>query len=99
MAQVSMNLTDIGVTPIHVAFDEVERSARERGLRVVGSELVGLVPLQAMIDAGKYYLRKQQRSVGIPDAEIIKIAIKSLGLDQPGKPFKPQEKIIEYILT
>jgi glutamate formiminotransferase / formiminotetrahydrofolate cyclodeaminase len=98
-AQVSMNLTDIGITPIHIAFDEVERCARERGIRVIGSELVGLVPLQTMIDAGKYYLRKQKRSVGISEHEIIQIAVKSLGLDQVGKPFNPDEKIIEYLLN
>lgn len=97
IAQISMNLTDISVTSIHQAFDEVCEKARERGLRVTGSELVGLVPLKAMIDAGKHYLRKQNRSLGIPDEEIIKIAVKSLGLDEL-YPFKPKEKIIEYML-
>jgi len=97
VAQISMNLTDITVTSIHKAFDEVEERARLRGIRVTGSELVGLVPLQAMLDAGKHYLRKQERSIGIPEAEIIKIAIKSLGLDEL-KPFVPKERIIEYLL-
>lgn len=97
IAQVSMNLTDISVTPIHVAFEEACKSATNRGIRVTGSELVGLVPLQAMLDAGKYFLTKQQRSLGIPESEIIKIAVKSLGLDDL-KPFNPKEKIIEYIL-
>ncbi|MBN2667983.1 MAG: glutamate formimidoyltransferase [Bacteroidales bacterium] len=97
IAQISMNLTDISVTSIHVAFDEVERAARERGIRVTGSELVGLVPKQALIDAGKHFLCKQERSLGIDEKEIIKIAIKSLGLDEL-KPFNPNERIIEYLL-
>ena len=97
IAQISMNLTDITVTSIHQAFDEVSEKARLRGIRVTGSELVGLVPLQAMLDAGKHYLRKQQRSTGIPEEEIIKIAVKSLGLDEL-KPFNPKERIIEYLL-
>jgi len=97
MAQISMNLTDITVTPVHVAFDEVSEKARERGLRVTGSELVGVIPLKAMLDAGKYFLRKQQCSAGIPDEEIIKIAVKSLGLDEL-KPFEPGKKIIEYMI-
>lgn len=97
IAQISMNLTDITVTSIHQAFDEVSERARERGMRVTGSELIGLVPLQAMLDAGKYFLRKQQRSVGIPDEEIIKIAIKSLGLDELA-PFDPKKRIIEYLI-
>lgn len=97
VAQISMNLTDITITPIHIAFDEVCKSAAERGLRVTGSELVGLIPLKAMIDAGKYFLQKQQRSTGISDAEIIKIAIKSMGLDELA-PFNPKERIIEYML-
>ena len=92
-----MNLTDITVTPIHIAFDEVCNKAQERGIRVTGSELVGLVPLQAMLDAGKHYLKKQQRSIGVSEKEIIKIAIKSLGLDEL-KPFNPNEKIIEYLM-
>ena len=97
-AQISMNLTNISVTPVHVAFDEVCRKARARGIRVTGSEIVGLIPLQAMLDAGRHYLRKQQRSLGIPDLEIIKIAVKSLGLDD-FEVFKPEEKIIEYVLA
>ncbi len=98
VAQISMNLTNISVTPVHVAFDEVCRKARARGVRVTGSEIVGLIPLQAMLDAGRHYLRKQQRSLGIPDLEIIKIAVKSLGLDDL-EVFKPEEKIIEYVLA
>ena len=97
IAQISMNLTDISVTSIHEAFDAVYESANERGLRVTGSELVGVVPLKAMIDAGKHYLRLQNRSTGIPDSEIIKIAVKSMGLDDL-YPFEPNKKIIEYIL-
>jgi glutamate formiminotransferase / formiminotetrahydrofolate cyclodeaminase len=97
IAQISMNLTDIAVTPIHIAFDEVCRCANLRGLRVTGSELVGLVPLKAMLDAGKYFLEKQERSTGISEEEIIKIAVKSLGLDEL-KPFNPKERIIEYLL-
>jgi glutamate formiminotransferase / formiminotetrahydrofolate cyclodeaminase len=97
IAQVSINLTNISITPVHVAFEESCRSAGERGLRVSGSELVGLIPLKAMLDAGKYFLRKQQRSAGVSEEELIKIAIKSLGLDDL-KPFNPGEKIIEYLL-
>jgi len=97
IAQISINLTDITVTPMHIAFEEASRKAQERGLRVTGSELVGVVPLSAMLDAGKYFLRKQQRSTGISDREIIKIAVKSLGLDELA-PFDPDKKIIEYIL-
>ncbi len=97
VTQISMNLTDITVTSMHAAFDEVCKKAEERGVRVTGSELVGLIPLQAMLDAGKHFLRKQQRSLGISEDEIIKIAIKSLGLDEL-KPFNPQERIIEYLL-
>lgn len=97
VAQISMNLTNIEVTPIHIAFDEVCKKADERGIRVTGSELVGLIPLKAMLDAGKYFLRKQQRSVGVSEAELIKIAIKSMGLDELG-PFNPRERIIEYLL-
>ncbi len=97
IAQISINLTDITVTPVHVAFDEVSEKARLRGIRTTGSELVGLIPLQAMLDAGKYFLRKQQRSTGISDAEIIKIAVKSLGLDEL-TPFDPKKKIIEYVI-
>jgi glutamate formiminotransferase/formiminotetrahydrofolate cyclodeaminase len=97
IAQISINLTDITVTPVHVAFDEVCEKAHLRGIRVTGSELVGLIPLKAMLDAGKYFLKKQQRSVGISDDEIIKIAIKSLGLDELA-PFDPKKKIIEYVI-
>ncbi len=98
IAQISMNLTNISVTPVHVAFDEVCKRAEERGVRVTGSELVGMIPLSAMLDAGRYFLRKQQRSLGIPDRDIIKIAVKSLGLDDLA-PFKPEEKIIEYAIA
>jgi glutamate formiminotransferase/formiminotetrahydrofolate cyclodeaminase len=97
IAQISMNLTDITVTSVHEAFDEVCKAAAERGVRVTGSELVGVIPLKAMLDAGKHYLMKQQRSLGISDREIIKIAVKSLGLDEL-TPFDPDKKIIEYIL-
>jgi len=98
IAQISMNLTNIGVTPVHIAFDEVCRSATERGLRVTGSELVGLIPLQAMLDAGRYFLEKQQRSTGVSEKELIRIAILSMGLDELS-PFKPGERIIEYLLA
>jgi len=97
IAQISYNLTNISITPMHIAFDESCKSAQERGLRVTGSELVGLIPLQAMLDAADYYLKKQERSLGISEAEKLKIAIKSLGLDDL-KPFYPEEKIIEYLL-
>jgi len=97
IAQISMNLTDITVTAVHEAFDAVCQSADKRGMRVTGSELVGVIPLKAMLDAGKHYLKKQNRSTGIPDREIIKIAVKSLGLDELG-PFDPDKKIIEFIL-
>jgi glutamate formiminotransferase/formiminotetrahydrofolate cyclodeaminase len=97
VAQISMNLTNIEITPVHVAFDEVCTKANGRGIRVTGSELVGLIPLKAMLDAGKYFLRKQQRSVGVSEKELIKIAIKSMGLDELG-PFVPEERIIEYLL-
>ena len=97
VAQISMNLTDIGVTSLHEAFDEVCRKATDRGIRVTGSELVGVIPLNAMVEAGRYFLRKQQRSTGISDSELIKIAVKSLGLDEL-YPFEPRKKIIEYIL-
>lgn len=98
VAQISMNLTDVGVVSVHQAFDEVDKKARERGIRVTGSEIVGVVPLKVMLDAGKHYLRMQQRSTGISDREIIKIAVKSLGLDEL-YPFDPDKKIIEYILA
>jgi glutamate formiminotransferase/formiminotetrahydrofolate cyclodeaminase len=97
VAQISMNLTNIEITPVHKAFDEVCTKANERGIRVTGSELVGLIPLKAMLDAGKYFLRKQQRSVGVSEKELIKIAIKSMGLDELG-PFISEERIIEYLL-
>lgn len=97
IAQLSMNLTNITITPVHIAFDEVCRKAEARGIRVTGSELVGLVPLQSLQDAGKYFLRKQQRSTGVSEKELIKIAVKSMGLDELG-PFKPEERIIEYLL-
>lgn len=97
IAQISMNLTNINVTPVHIAFDEVCKSATSRGIRVTGSELVGLIPLKAMLDAGKYFLEKQERSVGVSEKELIKIAIKSMGLDELA-PFKPEERIIEYML-
>jgi len=97
VAQISMNLTDITVTSLHKAYEAVYERANARGIRVTGSEMVGVVPLQAMLDAGKYFLRKQERSTGIPEREIIKIAIKSMGLDEL-YPFDPDKKIIEYIL-
>ncbi len=98
VAQISMNLTNINITPVHIAFDEVCKKATERGIRVTGSELVGLIPLKAMTDAGKYFLLKQQRSTGVSEKELIRIAIKSMGLDELG-PFKPEERIIEYMLA
>lgn len=98
VAQISMNITNITLTPVHVAFDEVAARAAERGVRATGSEVVGLIPLSAMLDAGRYFLRKQQRSTGVPDAELIKIAVKSMGLDEL-YPFDPNKKIIEYALT
>ena len=97
IAQVSMNITDIAATPLHRAFDEVSRAAAARGLRVTGTEIVGLLPKRALIEAGRHYLHMQQRSTGIPDSEIIKIAVKSMGLDDL-KPFDPAEKVIEYML-
>src|SRR5580693_3721348 len=97
IAQISINLTNLRVTPVHVAFDEVCKKAAERGIRVTGSELVGLIPLQAMLDAGRYFLEKQQRSAGVSEKELIRIAILSMGLDELG-PFKPEERIIEYQL-
>ncbi|MBK9127604.1 MAG: glutamate formimidoyltransferase [Phycisphaerales bacterium] len=98
IAQISINLTNLSVTPIHVAFEECVRKAEARGVRVTGSELVGMVPLQAMLDAGRHFLHKQQRSTGVSDRELVKIAVKSLGLADL-KPFKPEEKIIEYALA
>jgi glutamate formiminotransferase/formiminotetrahydrofolate cyclodeaminase len=98
IAQVSMNLTDLDVTPIHAAFDEVCHRAEARGVRVTGSEIVGAVPLTAMLEAGRYFLRKQHRSTGIADRELIKLAVRSLGLNDL-RPFRPEEKIIEYALA
>ncbi len=98
IAQVSMNITDTSATPLHVAFEEVSRAARERGIRVTGTEIVGLVPKKAIVEAGKYFLRRQQRSLGIPEHEIVRIAVKSMGLDEL-KPFEPAEKVVEYMLS
>ncbi len=97
IAQVSMNITDMNTTPLHVAFDEVCRAAAARGIRVTGTEIVGLVPKRALVDAGKYFLHKQQRSTGLPESEIVRMAVKSMGLDEL-KPFNPEEKVIEYML-
>jgi glutamate formiminotransferase/formiminotetrahydrofolate cyclodeaminase len=97
IAQISMNLTNISITPLHIAFDAAVERAHARGMRVTGSELVGLVPLKSMLDAGKYFLAKQKRSVGISEEEIIKIAVKSMGLDEL-TPFDPKKKIIEYVM-
>ena len=97
IAQVSMNITNINVTPLHVAFDEVCKKAQARGIRVTGTEIVGLIPKRTLIEAGKYFLEKQNRSTGIPEEDIITIAIKSMGLDDL-KPFNPREKVIEYML-
>lgn len=97
VAQISMNLTNISITPVHIAYDEVWKKANERGIRATGSELVGLIPLEAMLEAGRYFLRKQKRSVGVDNEELLKIAIKSMGLDDL-KPFNPKERIIEYLL-
>jgi glutamate formiminotransferase / formiminotetrahydrofolate cyclodeaminase len=98
IAQISMNLTNISVTPVHIAFDEVCRKADARGIRVTGSELVGLIPLNSMLEAGRYYLKKQQRSCGVSDDELIHIAIKSMGLSEIHE-FKPEEKIIEFVMA
>lgn len=98
IAQVSMNITDIEATPLHIAFEEVSRAAAARGMRVTGAEIVGLVPKSVLIDAGKFYLARQQRSLGIEEKEIIKIAVKSMGLDEL-KPFEPKEKVIEYMMV
>ena len=97
IAQVSMNITDIDATPLHVAYEEVSAKAAARGLRVTGAEIVGLVPKKVLIEAGRYYLEKQQRSLGISEEEIVKIAVKSMSLDDL-KPFKPEEKVIEYLI-
>lgn len=98
IAQISINLTNINITSVHIAFDEACKKANERGMRVTGSEIVGLIPLKAMLDAGKYFLHKQQRSAGVSQAELIRIAIKSMGLDELSV-FKPAERIIEFLLT
>jgi glutamate formiminotransferase/formiminotetrahydrofolate cyclodeaminase len=98
VAQISMNLTNINLTPVHIAFDEVCKKAGARGIRVTGSELVGLIPLKAMLDAGKYFLKKQKRSTGVSEKELIKIAVKSMGLGELS-PFKPEERIVEYMLA
>lgn len=97
IAQVSMNLTNISITPVHIAFDECVKSAQQRGMRVTGSELVGLIPLKALTDAGKYFLEKQNRSSGVSEQELIRIAVKSMGLDELGS-FKAEERVIEYLL-
>ena len=97
VAQVSMNLTNIDITPVHIAFDECVKSAYNRGMRVTGSELIGLMPLKALLDAGKYFLEKQQRSTGVSEDELIKIAVKSMGLDELVA-FDPEKRIIEYML-
>jgi len=98
IAQISMNLTNISVTPVHIAFDEVCRKADARGVRVTGSELVGLIPLKSLLDAGRYFLNRQQQSTGVSDDELIKIAVRSMGLNDIHQ-FKPEEKIIEYVMT
>lgn len=98
IAQISINLTNINETPVHIAFDECCKKADARGIRVTGSEIVGLLPLKSMLDAGKYFLQKQQRSIGVSEKELLKIAIKSMGLDEL-TPFKPEERIIEYMLA
>ncbi|MBR6918808.1 MAG: glutamate formimidoyltransferase [Bacteroidales bacterium] len=97
IAQVSMNLTNISVTPLHVAFEEVCRCAANRGIRVTGCEIVGLIPKKVLIEAARFYLKKQHRSLGISESEMVKIAVKSMGLDDL-KPFNPQEKVIEYLI-
>lgn len=97
IAQISMNLTNLNTCSVHEAFDEVWKKAEERGIRVSGSELVGLVPLNSLLDAGRYFLKKQKRSIGISNEELIKIAVKSMGLDDL-YPFNPDEKIIEYVM-
>ena len=97
VAQVSMNITNISATPLHIAFEEVCNKAAARGIRVTGTEIVGLIPKKVLIDAGKYFLQKQHRSLGIDEKELIKIAVKSMGLDDL-KPFNPEEKVIEYLI-
>lgn len=97
IAQVSMNMTNLSITPLHAAFDEVCRAADARGVRVTGAEIVGLVPKSALVDAGRHFLRKQNRSTGLPERELVRIAIESMGLSNL-KEFKPEEKVVEYIL-
>ena len=97
IAQVSMNMTNLSITPLHVAFDEVCRAADARGVRVTGAEIVGLVPKSALVDAGRHFLRKQNRSTGLPERELVRIAVESMGLGNL-KPFNPEEKVVEYIL-
>ena len=97
IAQVSMNMTNLAITPLHVAFDEVCRAAEARGVRVTGAEIVGLVPKSVLVDAGRHFLRKQNRSTGLPERELVRIAIESMGLSNL-KEFKPEEKVIEYML-
>ncbi|MBO7272743.1 MAG: glutamate formimidoyltransferase [Bacteroidaceae bacterium] len=97
IAQVSMNMTNLAVTPLHVAFDEVCRAADARGVRVTGTEIVGLIPKKCLVDAGRHFLRKQQRSTGVPERELVRVAIESMGLANL-KGFKPEEKVIEYML-
>lgn len=98
IAQVSMNITDMSATPLHVAFDEVSRAAAARGVRVTGTEIVGLVPKRALIDAGRHFLHKQQRSTGLPESELIRMAVRSMGLDEL-KPFDPEEKVVEFMVA
>ena len=98
IAQVSMNITDIDVTPLHIAFEEVSRAAAARGLRVTGAEIVGLVPKRVLLEAGRFYLEKQQRSLGVSEEEIVKMAVRSMSLDDL-KPFNPKEKVIEYLMA
>ena len=97
IAQVSMNMTDLSVTPLHMAFDEVCRAADARGVRVTGTEIVGLIPKKALVDAGRHFLHKQHRSTGLPERELVRIAIETMGLSTL-KEFKPEEKVVEYIL-
>ena len=97
VAQISMNLVDLNITPVHVAFDEACRAAQARGVRVTGSELVGLLPLKCLLDAGRYFLEQQQRSTGVPERELVRLAVRSLGLDELA-PFNPEERVIEYLL-
>lgn len=97
IAQVSMNITNLSITPVHVAFDEVCRKAEARGVRVTGSELIGLIPLKSLLDAGRYFLEKQHKSTNVSDEKLINIAVKSMGLNEL-RPFKPKEKVIEYLM-